>query len=62
MTAVSIGKARLFTASGPNLFTYLPTALKHYPAYAATGSQAVSRRADRKPASRPARNSFGRCH
>jgi hypothetical protein len=29
----------LFRAEGPNLFTYLPTALKHYPAYAATGSQ-----------------------
>ncbi len=25
----------LFTADGPNLLTYLPTALKHYPAYAA---------------------------
>jgi hypothetical protein len=29
----------LFTAAGPNLFTYLPAALKYYPAYAATGSQ-----------------------
>ena len=29
----------LFRADGPNLFTYLPTALKHYPAYAATGDQ-----------------------
>jgi hypothetical protein len=29
----------LFRAERPNLFTYLPTALKHYPAYAATGSQ-----------------------
>jgi predicted esterase len=29
----------LFRAQGPNLLTYLPTALKHYPAYAATGSQ-----------------------
>ncbi len=31
----------LFRADGPNLFTYLPTALKHYPAYAATGDQAA---------------------
>jgi hypothetical protein len=29
----------LFRANGPNLFTYLPTALKHYPAYAATGDE-----------------------
>ncbi len=28
----------LFRADGPNLLTYLPTALKHYPSYAATGS------------------------
>jgi hypothetical protein len=27
----------LLRAEGPNLLTYLPTALKHYPAYAATG-------------------------
>jgi hypothetical protein len=31
----------LFRAQGPNLFTYLPTALKHYPAYAATGDPAA---------------------
>ncbi len=31
----------LFKADGPNLFTYLPTALKNYPTYAATGSQAA---------------------
>ena len=31
----------LFRAEGPNLLTYLPTALKHYPAYAATGDQAA---------------------
>ncbi|HSE07070.1 MAG TPA: tannase/feruloyl esterase family alpha/beta hydrolase [Nocardioidaceae bacterium] len=31
----------LFRARGPNLFTYLPTALKHYPAYAATGDEAA---------------------
>ena len=31
----------LFRADGPNLFTYLPTALKNYPAYAATGDQAA---------------------
>ena len=31
----------LFRAAGPNLFTYLPTALRHYPAYAATGDQAA---------------------
>ena len=31
----------LFRAQGPNLFTYLPTALKHYPAYAATEDQAA---------------------
>jgi hypothetical protein len=31
----------LFRADGPNLFTYLPTALKHYPAYAATGDAAA---------------------
>ncbi|HXH79268.1 tannase/feruloyl esterase family alpha/beta hydrolase [Nocardioides sp.] len=29
----------LFRAEGPNLLTFLPTALKHYPAYAATGDQ-----------------------
>ena len=31
----------LFRAEGPNLLTYLPTALKNYPAYAATGDQAA---------------------
>jgi hypothetical protein len=31
----------LFRADGPNLLTYLPTALKNYPAYAATGDQAA---------------------
>ena len=31
----------LFRAAGPNLFTYLPTALRNYPAYAATGNQAA---------------------
>jgi hypothetical protein len=31
----------LFRADGPNLFTYLPTALKNYPSYAATGDQAA---------------------
>jgi hypothetical protein len=31
----------LFRAEGPNLFTYLPTALKEYPKYAATGDQAA---------------------
>ncbi|CAN7371843.1 3-hydroxybutyrate oligomer hydrolase family protein [Knoellia sp. LjRoot47] len=31
----------LFRADGPNLLTYLPTALKHYPSYAATGSSAA---------------------
>jgi hypothetical protein len=31
----------LFRADGPNLFTYLPTALKSYPRYAATGDQAA---------------------
>jgi hypothetical protein len=31
----------LMRAEGPNLMTYLPTALKHYPAYAATGDQAA---------------------
>jgi hypothetical protein len=31
----------LFRADGPNLLTYLPTALKHYPAYAATGDDAA---------------------
>lgn len=29
----------LFRAEGPNLFTYLPTALANYPTYKATGSQ-----------------------
>ena len=33
----------LWRAEGPNLFTYLPTALKHYPAYAATGDEAARR-------------------
>jgi hypothetical protein len=33
----------LFRARGPNLFTYLPTALKHYPAYAATEDEAAHR-------------------
>ena len=37
----------LLRADGPNLLTYLPTALKHYPAYAATGSPAGPRRDDR---------------
>jgi hypothetical protein len=31
----------LFRAQGPNLFTYLPTALAHYPRYAATGDPAA---------------------
>ena len=31
----------LFRAEGPNLMTYLPTALKEYPKYAATGDQAA---------------------
>jgi hypothetical protein len=31
----------LFRADGPNLLTYLPTALKEYPAYAATGDPAA---------------------
>ncbi|GAA4125977.1 tannase/feruloyl esterase family alpha/beta hydrolase [Knoellia locipacati] len=31
----------LFRADGPNLLTYLPTALKNYPSYAATGSPAA---------------------
>ena len=31
----------LFRAEGPNLLTYLPTALKNYPAYAATGDRAA---------------------
>jgi pimeloyl-ACP methyl ester carboxylesterase len=29
----------LFLAQGPNLFTYLPASLKHYPTYRLTGSQ-----------------------
>jgi hypothetical protein len=31
----------LFRAAGPNLLTYLPTALRNYPAYAATGDRAA---------------------
>ena len=31
----------LLRADGPNLMTYLPAALRHYPAYAATGDQAA---------------------
>jgi hypothetical protein len=31
----------LFRAEGPNLLTYLPTALRHYPTYAATGDEAA---------------------
>ncbi|XVX19210.1 tannase/feruloyl esterase family alpha/beta hydrolase [Actinomycetota bacterium] len=31
----------LFRADGPNLFTYLPTSLKNYPPYKATGDQAA---------------------
>lgn len=31
----------LFRAAGPNLLTYLPAALKNYPAYAATGDPAA---------------------
>jgi hypothetical protein len=31
----------LMRAAGPNLFTYLPTALRHYPSYAATGDPAA---------------------
>ncbi len=34
-------EGNLFRAQGPNLLTYLPTALKNYPAYAATGSPAA---------------------
>lgn len=33
----------LFRASGPNLLTYLPTALREYPEYAATGSEDAHR-------------------
>ena len=33
----------LFRARGPNLFTYLPAALRHYPAYAATDDEAAHR-------------------
>jgi hypothetical protein len=33
----------LFRADGPNLLTYLPTALKNYPSYAATGDPAAHR-------------------
>ena len=31
----------LFRAKGPNLFTYLPVALRNYPSYAATGDAAA---------------------
>ena len=31
----------LYQADSPNLLTYLPVALRHYPAYAATGDQAA---------------------
>lgn len=31
----------LFTPNGPNLLTYLPTALKYFPTYRSTGSQAA---------------------
>ena len=31
----------LFRAAGPNVLTYLPTAIKNYPTYAATGSKAA---------------------
>lgn len=31
----------LFRSEGPNLFTYLPTALRSYPKYAATGDEAA---------------------
>jgi len=31
----------LFLAAGPNVLTYLPTAIKNYPTYAATGSKAA---------------------
>ena len=33
----------LFRAAGPNLLSYLPTALRRYPAYAATGDPAAHR-------------------
>ncbi|HSE69407.1 MAG TPA: tannase/feruloyl esterase family alpha/beta hydrolase [Nocardioidaceae bacterium] len=33
----------LMRAAGPNLLTYLPTALRHYPAYAATGDESAHR-------------------
>ena len=33
----------LFRAAGPNLLTYLPAALKNYPAYAATGDEDAHR-------------------
>ncbi len=32
-------EGNLFTANGPNLFTYLPVALRHYPDYRDTGSE-----------------------
>ena len=40
-TAALDWEGTLFRAEGPNLLTYLPTALKNYPAYAATGDQAA---------------------
>ncbi len=34
----------LFRAAGPNLFTYLPRALRNYPSYAATGDRTAHQR------------------
>ena len=47
-TAASTGRARSGAPTGPNLLTFLPTALADYPAYAATGDQARPRRDHRR--------------
>ncbi|MGX1274177.1 3-hydroxybutyrate oligomer hydrolase family protein [Streptomyces phaeoluteigriseus] len=48
----------LWRAEGPNLFTFLPAALRHYPAYAAGGPGAERARAELHRAGFPAGSEF----
>ncbi|MEV6618634.1 3-hydroxybutyrate oligomer hydrolase family protein [Streptomyces sp. NPDC051051] len=48
----------LWRAEGPNLFTFLPSALRHYPAYAAGGPDAEQARAELHRAGFPAGSEF----
>ncbi|MFF3934634.1 tannase/feruloyl esterase family alpha/beta hydrolase [Streptomyces phaeofaciens] len=48
----------LWRSEGPNLFTFLPSALRHYPAYAAGGPAADQARAELHRAGFPAGSEF----